>query len=148
MELKYSVEAGDKTIKAMGRDFNVSFKNMVMVAQAIRGQKLHKAIEHLEGVVELKKTIPFTRFNKGIGHRSGNQLKTSKYPEKAAKYALAVLINLRANAENKGYDAENVKIIHSQANHGVSRPRRKPRGRWTIWQTEFCHLQVIGKEMQ
>jgi len=146
MELKYSVEGDEKTIKAMGRDMNVSFKNMVMVAQSIRGKMLPKAIEHMEQVIDLKRTVPFTRFAKGIGHRSGNQLKTSKYPKKAAQYTLDVLKNLRANAEFKGYDPENIKIIHSQANHGVSRPRRKPRGRWTIWQTEFCHLQVIGKE--
>ena len=147
MEFKYSITPGSKTVKAMGRDMNVSFKNMVMVAQALRGKKLQKAIEHLEGVVELKRTIPFTRFAKGIGHRSGNQYKSSKYPQKAAKYALDVLTNLRANAEYKGYDPENIKIVHSQANHGVSRARRKPRGRWTIWQTEYCHLQVIGKEI-
>ena len=147
MELKYSVEAGEKTVKAMGRDMNVSFKNMVMVAQAIKGKMLPKAIEHLEKTIELERPIPFTRFKKGIGHRKGNQVKTGKFPQKAAKYALDVLKNLEANAEFKGYDPENIKIVHSQANHGVSRPRRRPRGRWTIWQTEFCHIQVIGKEI-
>ncbi len=134
-------------MKSMGRDFNVSFKNMVMVAQVIKGRMLPKAIEHLEQTIELKRTIPFTRFNKGIGHRKGNQVKTGKFPKKAATYALDVLKNLQANAEFKGYDSENIQIIHSQANHGVSRARRRPKGRWTIWQTEFCHLQVIGKEI-
>ena len=134
-------------MKAMGKDFNVSFKNMVMVAKAVKGMQLDKAIEYLEQVTELKRTIPFTRFNKGIGHRKGNQFKMSKFPKKASTYALDVLKNLQANAEFKGYDPTKIKIVHAQANHGISRARRKPKGRWTIWETEYCHLQVMGKEI-
>jgi len=101
----------------------------------------------LEETISLKKPIPYRRFNKGIGHRRGNQFKTAKYPKKAAKYALKVVKNLQANAEFKGLDAEKVKIIHSQALLGVCRPRRKPKGRYTTWETEYCHLQLVGKEM-
>ena len=146
MELKYSITPGEKTAKALGRDLNVSFKNMVAVAEYVKGMMLERAITDLEEVVEKKKAIPFHRFMVGIGHRSGNQVKTSKYPVKAVGYALEVLQNLRANAEYKGLDPVKIKIIHCQANHGVSRSRRKPRGRWTIWQTEFCHIQAVGKE--
>jgi large subunit ribosomal protein L22 len=147
MELKYSVTAGDKTVKSMGRDLNVSFKNMIMVAEYIRGKMLEKAIADLEQVIQLKKTIPFKRFRAGIGHRKGNTFKTAKYPQKASKYALEILKNMRANAEFKGFDPSKIKIIHSQANHGVSRLRRKPKGRYTTWEVEYCHLQLIGKEM-
>jgi large subunit ribosomal protein L22 len=146
MELKYSVKTGGDVVKAMGRDMNVSFKDMIMVAEALRGKTLPKAISMLEGAVALKQAIPFPRFNKGIGHRKGATVKCAKYPKKAAQYALGIVKNLQANAEFKGWDAEKVKIIHSQAQLGVCRPRRKPRGRWTMWETEYCHLQVVGKE--
>ncbi len=146
MELKYSITPGEKTVKAMGRDFNVSFKDMIMIAEYVNGMRLEKAIEDLEQTIELKKAIPYRRFKTGIGHRTGNQYKTGKYPKKAATYALDVLKNLSANAEYKGLDPKKIKIIHAQSNHGVSRTRRKPKGRWTIWETEYCHLQVVGKE--
>jgi large subunit ribosomal protein L22 len=147
MELKYSITPGEKTVKAMGRDMNVSFKDMIMIAEALRGQKIADAIKHLEGVIELKRTIPFRRFSKGIGHRKGDVFKCAKYPQKAAKLALAIVKNLEANAEFKGYDTDKVRIIHSQALLGVCRPRRKPKGRYTTWETEYCHMQLVAKEM-
>jgi large subunit ribosomal protein L22 len=146
MELKYSVKPEGQDVKAMGRDMNVSFKDMIMVAEALRGKSLPKAQAMLEGAVALKSTIPFPRFNKGIGHRKGATVKCAKYPKKAAGYALEIVKNLQANAEFKGLDTEKVRIIHSQAQLGVCRPRRKPRGRWTMWETEYCHLQLVGRE--
>jgi large subunit ribosomal protein L22 len=147
MELKYSIKPDEKTVKAMGRDMNVSYKDMIMIAQAIRNKKLEASIKKLELVSELKDTIPYTRFNGGIGHRRGNVVKCAKYPQKAAKLVLAILKNLQANAEFKGYDSGKVKIIHSQALLGVCRPRRKPKGRYTVWETEHVHFQVVGKEI-
>ena len=146
MKLKYAIKPGEETVKAMGRDMNVSFKDMVVIAEAIRGKKLEKSIQLLEEVIALKRPIPYKRFNKGIGHRKGNQTKIGKYPKKAANYVLQVLKNLQANAEHKGYDTDRLKIIHSQAQHGISRTRRKPKGRYTIWETEYCHIQLVGKE--
>jgi large subunit ribosomal protein L22 len=147
MQLKYSIKPDEKAVKAMGRDMNVSFKSMIMVAEALKGKTLPKAIAILEGAIALKQPIPFRRFNKGIGHREGNQFKCAKYPKKAAQYALKIVLNLQANAEFKGYDTEKVKIIHSQALLGVCRPRRKPKGRWTTWETEYCHMQLVAKEI-
>jgi large subunit ribosomal protein L22 len=147
MELKYSITPEGKTVKAMGRDMNASFKDMIMVAESLKGKKLAKAIEILEAAIAKTGAIPFPRFNKGIGHRKGNTVKCAKYPVKASKYALGIVKNLQANAEFKGFDTEKVKIIHSQALLGVCRPRRKPKGRYTTWETEYCHLQLVGKEM-
>jgi large subunit ribosomal protein L22 len=148
MQLKYSITPGEKTVKAMGRDMNVSFKDMIMVAEALRGKRIDKAIPMLEAAIALKQSIPYRRFNKGIGHRKGNTFKMGKFPQKAARYALAIVKNLQTNAEFKGYDSAKVKIIHSQALLGICRPRRKPKGRMTMWETEYCHLQIVGKEMQ
>ncbi|MFH0861651.1 MAG: 50S ribosomal protein L22 [Candidatus Altiarchaeota archaeon] len=147
MQLKYSIKPDEKAVKAMGRDMNVSFKDMIMIAENIRGKTIPKAITILEGAIALKSPIAYRRFNKGIGHRQGNQFKCGKYPKKASQYALKLVQNLQANAEFKGYDAEKVKIIHSQALLGICRPRRKPKGRWTTWESEYCHLQLVGKEI-
>jgi large subunit ribosomal protein L22 len=147
MELRYSIPVDEGAVKAMGRDMNVSFKDMIIVAETIRGMRLAEAIRLLEDVKAKKKPIQYRRFQAGIGHRKGNQPKIAKYPVKAASYALEVLENLQGNAEFKGLDPENVSIIHSQAQHGVSRPRRKPKGRYKVRETEFVHLQVVGREI-
>jgi large subunit ribosomal protein L22 len=147
MQLKYSIKPEEKAVKAMGRDMNVSFKDMIMIAESLKGKKLAPAISMLEGAIALKQPIPYRRFNKGIGHRQGNQFKMAKYPKKGAQYALKIVKNLQSNAEFKGYDVEKVKIIHSQALLGVCRPRRKPKGRYTTWESEYCHLQLVGKEI-
>jgi large subunit ribosomal protein L22 len=146
MEFKYAVKPKEMQVKAMGRDMNVSFKDMVVLASAIRGKKLGKAIELMNDVIALKKPVPYRRFNNGVGHRRGDNAKVGKYPKKAAKHVLAVLMNLQANAEFRGYDAERIMLTHVQAQRGVSRLRRKPKGRWTVWNTEYCHMQMIGEE--
>ena len=146
MELKYSAKPEGKTVKAIGRDMNVSFKDVVMISDAIRGMKVSKAIAFMNDVIALKRSVPYRRFRVGIGHRSGRQPKIGKYPKKAAGHVLAVLRNLEANAEFRGYDAERMKLVHVQALRGISRVRRKPRGRWTMWKTEYCHIQMIAKE--
>ncbi len=146
MELKYSVKPEGKAAKAMGRDMNVSFKDMVVVADAIRGKKIGDAIRLMEEVIALKQPIPYRRYQRGVGHRKGTQVKIGKYPKKAAGHALDVLKNLQANAEYQGLDVERLKLTHVQAQKGFARIRRKPKGRWTIWNTEYCHLQVVGEE--
>ena len=151
MRLKYSIKADEKKstkiVRAMGRDMNISFKDAVMVADKIRGMKLKKALTYLEGVSELKKTVPYPRYNKGIGHRKGNTIKSSKYPQKVAKHVIGVLKNIEANAEFKGLDLDKVKLSHVQAQKGIDRKRRKPTGRWGSWTTQYVHFQIIAEEI-
>jgi len=148
MELKYSVKTDSQDVKAMGRDLNVSFKDLVIVSDAVRGKKLQKAINILEQVANLKRPIPYKKYQTGVGHRKGSQVKIGKYPEKAAKHALDVLRNLESNAQFKGLDTDKLKITHIQALKGVARLRRKPKGRWTVWNTQYCHLQAVAKELK
>ncbi|MFH1403915.1 MAG: 50S ribosomal protein L22 [Candidatus Altiarchaeota archaeon] len=148
MKINYSIQPADKerTVKSIGRDMNVSFKDMVMIADNIRGMALPKAISFMEEVIAKSRPVRYTRFQTGIGHRKGSQVKIGKYPVKAAAYTISVLKNLEANAEFKGLEASKVKLFHVQALHGVSRARRKPKGRWATWNTEYVHLQVVGRE--
>lgn len=83
MELKYSIKFEDESdiAKAIGKDLDISFKHAVVVCDAIRGMKLNKAIELLDGVQKLERVIPFKRFNTNVGHRRGD-VKIGKYPKK------------------------------------------------------------------
>jgi len=149
MELSYAAEPRNeaKAVKAIGRDLNVSFKHAVEICGKLRGMKVSEGIVLLEAVTRLEKTIPFKRFNKGIGHRRGlGKDALSACPEKAAGLILKILQNLRANAEFRGLDADNIKITHIEALRGISRKRRKPKGRWTTWKTEYVNVQAIAEE--
>lgn len=149
MELKYAFKTEDENIvKSIGRDINISFKHAVVICDSLRGMKLVDAISLLEGVIVLEKSIPFKRFNKGVSHRKGlGKNNIAAYPKKAAREILNVLRNLETNADYKGLDTERLKIISIQANKGIARKRRKPKGRWQIWKSQFVSIQVIAKEI-
>ncbi|RLI86697.1 MAG: 50S ribosomal protein L22 [Candidatus Altiarchaeales archaeon] len=149
MELKYAFKPEDesKIAKAIGRDINISFKHAVVICDKIRGMGLGDAIKLLEAVVALEKSISFKRFNTGISHRKGlGKDNIAKYPQKAAGEILNVLRGVETNADYKGLDTERLKIINIQANKGIARRRRKPRGRWQIWRSQLVSIQVIAQE--
>jgi len=145
MELKYSRKIEDESIavKAMGTDLNISFKHAVVICDKLRGMKLSDATSLLEAVEALEKSIPFKRFNKGVGHRPrSEEFKIGKYPQKAASEFLKILRNLESNAEFKGLDTENLKIIHAAAQKGLSRKKIAPKGRWRQWVKQFVNDQI------
>jgi len=149
MELGYSLKLKDegKAVKAMGRDLNISFKDAVVLSDALRGKKLSEALKLVGEVISLKTPVPYKRFQTGVGHRKGTQThKIAKYPKKAASEALKVLGNLESNAEYKGLDTDKLTLTHIQAQKGFARRRRKPKGRWRMWTTQRVHIQAIAEE--
>ncbi|HHQ44659.1 MAG TPA: 50S ribosomal protein L22 [Candidatus Altiarchaeales archaeon] len=149
MEIKYSQEPEDKTstVKAMGRDYNISFKSTVELCKHLKGMPLTKALKILEKVKEKEYAVPYTRFNKGVGHRKGAGVKIGKFPVKVARHVEMVLKNLEANAEFKGMDAQNITITSLNAIKGRAIQKRRPKGRWKVWNTQYVHIQAIGQEV-
>ena len=147
MELNYSFKLEDesKISKAMVRDLDIPFKPTVVICDRIRGLTIKEAKKVLQAAVSLKEPIPFHRFTRGVGHRKGDE-KIGKYPQKACQEILTLLKNLETNSEYKGLDSEKLKIIHIQALRGVSRQRRKPRGRYKLWRTQLVNIQIMAKE--
>jgi ribosomal protein L22 len=43
-------------------------------------------------------------------------------------------------------DPEKIKITHIEAQKGITRKRRKPKGRYKTWRTQFVHVQAVAKE--
>jgi len=148
MELKYALKPKDnsKIAKAMVRDVDMSPKHAMAIAAKLRGMKVDAAIKLLEKVVKLETPIPFKRHNTGIGHRKGIPEKIGRYPVKASKKIIELLKNLQSNAEFKGLDSEKLKLTHIEAQKGITRKGKKPKGRWKIWRTQFVHVQAMAKE--
>ncbi len=135
-----------KTAKALGRSLKISPKHAVEICNRIRGMKVEKAEAYLEDVIEMKTAVPFRRHNKKVGHRRGiGGWPTGRYPVKAAKQILDILKNAEANAEYKGLDTENLKIMHISSHRGYVIRGWTPRafGRASPFNTPTTHVQVV-----
>ena len=135
-----------KTAKALGRSLKISPKHAVEICNRIRGMKVEKAEAYLEDVIEMKTAVPFRRHNKKVGHRRGiGGWPTGRYPVKAAKQILDILKNAEANAEYKGLDTENLKIMHISSHRGYVIRGWTPRafGRASPFNTPTTHIQVV-----
>jgi len=136
----------DVTVKASGRELRISPKNAREVCAAIKGMKLDEAREFLEQVIRKKKAVPFKRFKKKLPHRRGLQKAfAGRYPVKAAEKILSVLESAEANATFKGFDTENLRIIHAAAYPGMKIKRYIPRamGRATPRFETLCHVEIV-----
>jgi large subunit ribosomal protein L22 len=136
----------EKTVKASGRELRVSHKHSREICHTVKGMMLTKAKDYLKDVMEKKKAIPFTRYNKKAGHRRGLvKASAGRYPIKAAESVLKVLQSAEANAENKGLDVEKLTIIHAAAYPGMKNKRFTPRahGRASPKFETMTHVEIV-----
>ncbi|MEN6592535.1 MAG: 50S ribosomal protein L22, partial [Methanobacterium sp.] len=114
----YNEDAG-KVAKAAGRSLKISPKHSREICNAIRGMEVEEAKDYLEDVIAMKQAVPFKRYNKKVGHKRGlDGWPTGRYPVKAAKQILDVLVNAEANAEYQGLDTDNLEIVHISSHRG------------------------------
>lgn len=143
MRWKFSVQLDPaRTAIAAGRDLRVSYKDTVELLNAIRGLKLEEAKKLLEDVIAKKRPIPYRRHSGKVGHKRG--MGAGRYPTKAAKAVLKVLLNAEANAEYKGLDVSRLWIAHAAAHKGMKMRSYMPRafGRATPWFEQLVHVEI------
>ena len=90
-------------------DLRAHYKNTYETARACRGLNLVKAIQYMENVLEHKAIIPFRRYTGGPGRHAickNFNHHNGRYPEKSVKQVIALLRNLKSNAEAKGLDVD------------------------------------------
>lgn len=141
----------EKTAKASGREIRVSPKHAREVCRTVKGMTLNKAKAYLRDVMQKKKPIPFTRFNKKAAHRHGLPIKSAfagRYPVKAATKILNVIEAAEANAENKGLDIDRLHIFHAAAYGGTKIKRSTPRahGRASPKYDTLTHIEIVLQE--
>ena len=140
---------GAKTARAMAKSLKISPKHSVEICNAIRGMDVEKAKAYLNDVIEMKKSVPFKRHNKKVGHRKGQEgWPSGRYPIKAAEQILKVLENAEANAEYQGMDTEKLFIEHISSHRGIVIRGYIPRafGRMTPFNTPTTHIQIVLQE--
>lgn len=97
-------------------DLNVSYKDLVAVCDAVRYQKVSRALDTLDGVITLEMPIPYNRYSKHMGARHELGGRKGAYPIKAAREVRLAILNAMGNAKNRGLDGEEMIIVHSSAN--------------------------------
>jgi len=142
----YIEDDKNKTAKALGRSLKISPKHAREICNKIKGMQVENAREYLEDVIEMKKAVPFKKHNKKVGHRRGLEgWPTGRYPVKAATQILDVLKNAEANAEYKGLDSENLRIMHISSHRGYIIRGWTPRafGRASPFNKPTTHIQIV-----
>jgi large subunit ribosomal protein L22 len=136
----------DSTVKASGRDLRISPKSAREICVVVKGMKLDEAKNFLEQVINKTKSVPFRRYNKKIPHRRGqSKIASGKYPVKAARKILEILESAESNAIYKGFDTEQMKVIHISAYRGTKIKRFIPRamGRASPRVQNLCQVEVF-----
>ena len=145
---EYSVKELDetRTVKASLREIDVSPKWSREVCRAIVGLTIPEARRLMEDVIAMKRMIPYRRYKKKRAHHAQTK-GAGGYPVKVARHMLKLLDSLEANAEFKGFDPDEVVIVHAAA-HKARRLRKfMPRafGRATPYDKQLVHIEVIGE---
>lgn len=129
--------------RCVGISLPISRKNSIEICNFIRGKNLGLAKKELEEVIDLKKAIPFKRFNKGRGHKKS--MGPGKYPKKTAQQILDLLENVEANAQFKGLNTADLVVYHISANKGSTQWHY---GRQRRRKMKRTNLVVVVKEVK
>ncbi len=140
MKTNYSYQnwKPESMARAYGRDLPISMKQSSMICKFIRGRSIEKAKQLLRGVLSYKIAVPFSQFNRDMGHKPG--IGPGRYPQNATKDVLMVLESAEANAQNKGLDVGNLVVLHANAQL-ASRPWRY--GRQTRRKAKRAHVEIV-----
>ena len=138
----------DTSAKAIGKEMPISPKFTREICGMVRGMKVSKAIDTLEGVIALETPVPLKRYNKRVSHKQG--VGPGRYPKKAAAAVLGVVKSAVANAEYKGLNTDDMVIRTITASRGRVTPGHMARahGRATEWNQDTVNLEVIIEEVE
>ncbi len=114
-----------KTNKAIGRGtyLPISPKVATEIGRVIKGWKVDKAKRYLKDVADMKKPVPYRRFNKEVPHQVG--VGPGRYPQKVAKYVLEILENAIANAKYFELSEDDLYIKYFRVERAISREKGK-----------------------
>lgn len=129
--------------RAVGVSLPISTRQSVNICKYIRGKPLVRAKRLLQEAIDMKRAVPFTRYNKGLGHKPG--IAAGRFAVKACSFILELVNQVEANAQHKGLNTESLSIVHINAQN-AARPwhyGRKGRRR-----TKRCHIEIVVKEIE
>lgn len=153
---KYSNKtAGDNIARAKANELDCSPKHAIEIAHLVRNMMADDAVSYLEQVIDLKRAVPFRRFNTEVAHKKSLNGKTfgtpaGRYPVKAASEYIRLIRSAQKNAEYSGLAPEKMVIIHAAANRGRCTKAIFPRamGRATPKHRDTVNIELILREVE
>ena len=141
MGFKYSSRIEKNCARAAGLSLPVSLKQCVMLCAAIRGKPVAFVKNFLGDVMQKKKPVAFTRFNRDMGHKRG--IAAGRFPVNAARHVLGLVSSAESNAQVKGLSSGDLVVLHASAHKGPSTWRfgRKRRRR-----AKRAHVEIVLQE--
>jgi len=133
--------------KAKLTNVPISTRQSIEISHHLRYKTTVWAKKYLEEVIKLVKPIPFKRFIQDTGHKKG--MAAGRFPIKASKQFLLLLESVEANAQNKGLDVSNLKIIKVVANKAAipqTGGRLRHAAKRSHVEIEVCELPTHKKE--
>jgi len=140
-----------KTARAFASNQGISLKFATEMCREIRNKKIEKAEAMIQRILEKKDFLPLRVYRKKTAHRRGESksgVKSGRYPEKVCNAFLNILNSVKANADFKGLDAENLLIVHAFASQGFRRGSHQPKGKIAgkRWAKKSTHIEVVVRE--
>jgi len=140
----HGLKTTDHEAKAVGRGLPISVKHAIEVCNVIRGLNVQKAKEKLQRTIDMKEAIPYTRFNKDLGHKRG-KIGAGRYPLKTCIEIKKIVESAEANAQFKGLSASTLYIKHISPQKG---PDSWHYGRQRRRLMKRCHIELIVEEKE
>lgn len=143
MTYNYSFQNYNKELmaRAVGVMLPVSFKKSVEICNYLRNRNLQKAKKLLKDVTELKRAIPYRRYNMNVSHKHG--IGPGRYPVNTCLEFLELLESVEANAQSKGLSTANLVISHIMT-HKAGKNFHYGRNRGT--KMKRSHIEVVVQE--
>ncbi len=140
----------ERMARASGRDLRMSPKHSVELLREIRGMMRNDALRYLDDVIALRRSVPLKKHYDSQGHKPGRGFGPGRYPVKVAKAVKKVLLNAKNNAEQKGLDADRLKIVHAATHRGPVLRGYIPKafGRATPFNEQTTHIEIVVEEIR
>lgn len=141
---KYATFAYDaeRMARAVGLGLPISVKHSVNVCTYIRSKPLARAKRELQMTADLKRPLPFGRYNWDLAHRAG--MAAGSFPSKACKFIAQVLASAEANAVQKGLNPASLVVAHICAHKGA---RNMHGGRHRGRVAKNTHIEIVLAEV-
>ena len=140
------------TARAFASNQRISQKYATEVCREIRGKRVERAEQFLRNILVKKEFLPLVKYHGKIPHRKGDSksgVKAGRYPVKVCEAFLNLLNSVKANADFKGLDAENLLIVHAFASQGFRRFAHQPKGKISGkgWRRKSAHIEIIARDI-
>ena len=140
-----------KTALAMMKNKRVSLKFSNEIVSNIKGKRVDKAIAYLQRILTKEEFLPLRKYKKKIGHRKGEakgMTKIGRYPMRTVEAFIEILESVKANADYKGLDSDNLIITHMFVSQGFARASYQSQGRIAgkRRQRKSVHIEIVVTE--